>query len=137
MKNQKICIIGDGLAGLSTTLTLKNLDLDIDVFYKKTNKFKEDNRTTAISETNFQFLSKQIKLKKKYFWPCKKISLFFEDNRKITNFLNFSEKNKNFMHIFQNKNLKEKLNKIILQKKNISEENIIQSKHQLEVLLSL
>ena len=64
MKNQKICIIGDGLAGLSTTLTLKNLDLDIDVFYKKTNKSKQDNRTTAISETNFQFLSKQMKLKK-------------------------------------------------------------------------
>ena len=38
MKNQKICIVGDGLAGLSTTLTLKDLDLDIDVFYKKINQ---------------------------------------------------------------------------------------------------
>ena len=106
MKNQKICIIGDGLAGLSTTLTLKNLDLDIDVFYKKTNKFKQDSRTTAISETNFQFLSKQIKLKKGYFWPCKKISLFYENQKEKINFLNYSGEKKNLMYIFENKKIR-------------------------------
>ena len=53
------------------------------------------------------------------FWSCKKINLFYEDKKKIINFLNFNEKNKNFMYIFQNKNLKKKLNKIISLKKNI------------------
>ena len=56
MKNQKICIIGDGLAGLTTALVLKNLDLDIDLFYKKKFKVKKDNRTTAISPSNYKFL---------------------------------------------------------------------------------
>ncbi|MDA9623793.1 FAD-dependent monooxygenase [Pelagibacteraceae bacterium] len=119
MKNQKICIIGDGLAGLSTTLTLKNLDLDIDVFYKKTNKFKEDNRTTAISETNFQFLSKQIKLKKKYFWPCKKISLFYENKEEKINFLNYSGEKKNLMYIFENKKIRSSILSHLKKSKNV------------------
>ena len=37
MKYQKICIIGDGLSGLVTALALKQLDLNIDLFYKKKN----------------------------------------------------------------------------------------------------
>ena len=120
MKNQKICIIGDGLAGLSTTLTLKNLDLDIDVFYKKTNKLKEDNRTTAISETNFQFLSKQIKLKKKYFWPCKKISLFYENKKEKINFLNYSGDKKNLMYIFENKKIRSSILSYLKKCKNVN-----------------
>ena len=35
MKKQKICIIGDGLAGLTSTCALKNLNIDID-FYEST-----------------------------------------------------------------------------------------------------
>ena len=40
MKFQKICIIGDGLAGLTTALTLKNLNVNIDLFYRN-KKFKK------------------------------------------------------------------------------------------------
>ena len=120
MKNQKICIIGDGLAGLSTTLTLKNLDLDIDVFYKKTNKSKQDNRTTAISETNFQFLSKQMKLKKEYFWPCKKISLFYENKKEKINFLNYSGDKKNLMYIFENKKIRSSILSYLKKCKNVN-----------------
>ena len=47
MKNQRICIIGDGLTGLTTTLALKNLNLSIDLFQGKNIKnFKNDTRTT-------------------------------------------------------------------------------------------
>ena len=56
MKKQKICIIGDGLAGLTTALTLSNLDLEIDVYYKKNKNIVNDKRITAISESNFKFL---------------------------------------------------------------------------------
>ena len=98
MKNQKICIIGDGLAGLSTTLTLKNLNIEIDVYYKKNHKFITDSRTTAISESNFQFLNKQERLTKSLFWPCKKINLYYENKNNQNNFLNYSNDDKNFVH---------------------------------------
>ena len=63
MKIQKICIIGDGLAGLTTALTLKDLNIEKDLLYKKNISTKKDNRTTAISKSNFQFLKKSLKLK--------------------------------------------------------------------------
>ena len=57
MKFHKICIIGDGLSGLTTALTLQNLSVTIDLFYrnKTFNNFK-DKRTTAISNSNYNFL---------------------------------------------------------------------------------
>ena len=36
MKKQKICIIGDGLTGLTSALVLSQLDLDIDLVSKNT-----------------------------------------------------------------------------------------------------
>ena len=121
MNRQKICIIGDGLAGLTTAAVLSKQNVCIDLYSGTKKKIKSlDTRTTAISESNFQYIKSNLNLTKtSIFWPCKKISLFFEDNRKITNFLNFSEKNKNFMHIFQNKNLKKELDTIVNSKKNI------------------
>ena len=41
MKNQKICIIGGGLTGLTTALVLKNLNLDIDIFLSEKNTTKK------------------------------------------------------------------------------------------------
>ena len=119
MKNQKICIVGDGLAGLSTTLTLKDLDLDIDVFYKKINQSNQDVRTTAISETNFQFLGKYIKFKKDLFWACKKISLFYENKDKKINFLNYSGLKFFLMYIFENKKVKSFILKELKKQKNV------------------
>ena len=45
MKNQKICIIGDGFTGLITSLVLSNEDLDITLFFTKA-QVKERLRTT-------------------------------------------------------------------------------------------
>ena len=121
MKLQKICIIGEGLAGLTTAAILSKQNVNID-FYSGSKKkiLTLDKRTTAISESNFQYIKKNLNLNRNsFFWACKKINLFFEDKTKIVNFLNFNEKNKNFMYIFQNKDLKKKLKKIISSKKNI------------------
>jgi 2-octaprenyl-6-methoxyphenol hydroxylase len=130
MNYQKICIIGDGLAGLTTAIILSKENVKIDL-YSNNKKKKEipDNRTTAISESNYQYIKNNLSLdRKNFFWPCKKINLFFEDRDKIVNFFNFEEKKKNLMYIFQNKDLKKKLDKIILTtskikliKKNIKE----------------
>ena len=121
MNKQKICIIGDGLTGLITAAILSKQNISIDLYTGSKKKNKNlDYRTTAISESNFKFIKKDLNLiKSDFFWPSKKIKLFFEDKKKIINFLNFNEKNKNFMYIFQNKDFKQKLKKIISSKKNI------------------
>ncbi len=104
MKNQKICIIGDGLTGLTTAITLRKLNLNIDLFCSKYNgSSKKDKRTTAISESSYKFLKENIDLKKnQYFWPCKKINLFYENQGKYLNFLNYKNKDQNLMYVFEN-----------------------------------
>mgnify|MGYP006142909723 FL=1 len=121
MKPQKVCIIGDGLTGLTTGAILSKQNLTIDLYAdNKKKKNIRDNRTTAISESNFQYIKSVLNLSTtSFFWTCKKINLFYQDEKKIINFLNYKENNKNLMHIFQNKDLKKKLNTIISRKKNI------------------
>lgn len=121
MKQQKICIIGDGLTGLITAAMLSKQNISIDLYSGKQEKRKNlDNRTTAISESNFHYIKNNLNLNKSnFFWACKKINLYFEDKQKIINFLNFNEKHRNLMYIFQNKYLKKALSKIISLKKNI------------------
>ena len=119
MNEQKICIIGDGLAGLAAAVILSKENVKIDL-YCNNKKKNLDNRTTAISESNYQYIKKKLNLNGQYFfWSCKEINLFFQDKEKIINFFNFKEKNKNLMHIFQNKDLKKKLNKIVSTTKKI------------------
>jgi 2-octaprenyl-6-methoxyphenol hydroxylase len=122
MKPQKICIIGNGLAGLSAALVLSLENIKIDLYtgsYKKI-KIEKDERTTAISESSYQFIKQKFNTKNSnIFWPCKEIQLFYEDKKIISNFLNFEEKNKNLMYIFKNEKLKKNLNQKIKKKKNI------------------
>ncbi|MDC0426500.1 NAD(P)/FAD-dependent oxidoreductase [Pelagibacteraceae bacterium] len=74
MNRQKICIIGDGLAGLTTAAILSKHNVNIDLYCGSKKKIKNtDNRTTAISESNFQYIKSEINLiTSKNFWPCKK-----------------------------------------------------------------
>ena len=96
MNNQKICIIGDGLTGLMAAIILSKANIKIDLYSDSKKKKIADNRTTAISESNYQYIKNNINIKiQDFFWPCKKIDLFFEDKGKIINFRNFEEKNKN------------------------------------------
>ena len=56
MEKQRICIVGDGLSGLTTAIAINNLpNVDVELIFKKTVR-KIDNRTTAISESNYRFL---------------------------------------------------------------------------------
>ena len=132
MNTQKICIIGDGLAGLMSAIILSKENIKIDLYCSRNKKNQNlDNRTTAISESNYRYIKDNINFSSyNFFWACKEINLFFEDKEKIINFLNFKEKNKNFMYVFQNKDLKKKIekmivmtNKIKLIKKNIEDIN--------------
>ena len=120
MKKQKICIIGDGLTGLTTALSLKNLNIDIDLFYKNNNKkAKIDTRTTAISESNFHFLNNQLKIKQQYFWPCKNIDLYYENNLDLLNFFSFDQQKNFLLYMFENNKIKKFLFKKLKESKNV------------------
>ncbi len=121
MKKQKICVIGDGLTGLATALVLSKLDIEIDLIFKnkKVKKFK-DNRTTAISESNYSFLSKHISHSDvKIFYSCKSIDLYHEKLGQHHHFMNFTNEGKYLIHIAENKKLKKIFLKNIQKQKNI------------------
>jgi len=118
MKKQRICIVGDGLSGLMTALALNKIEgLEVHLISKK-NKLLKDKRTTAVSASNYEFLSSVVgKLDKKLFWPSNKINLFYETKDQNMNFLNFNEDKKNLMYIFENDKVKVKLLKEIKKQK--------------------
>jgi 2-octaprenyl-6-methoxyphenol hydroxylase len=128
MKKQRICIVGDGLSGLMTALSLNKLgSLEVHLISNKNKKLK-DKRTTAISTSNYEFFNEVIvKLNKKLFWPSKNIDLFYETKDRNLNFLNFNEDRKNLMYVFENDKIKKilineiKKTKIKILKKNINE----------------
>ena len=110
MKKQRICIVGDGLSGLTTAIALNTLpNLEVHLISRKGSK-KQDKRTTAISESNFSFLKENINnLSKKLFWPSKNIELFYESRKENINFLNLQEKKNILMYIFENDKIKSSL----------------------------
>ena len=56
MKKQKICIIGGGLTGLVTAISLSGLNCEIDLIIGSGNQNIESNGTTAISQENLDFI---------------------------------------------------------------------------------
>ena len=107
MEKQKICIIGDGLSGLTSAIAINNLDnVEVHLISKKSKK-AIDKRTTAISESNFKFLKDNIsKLDTRLFWPSKNIELFYETNSNKINFLNFNQNKDNLMYVYENDKFK-------------------------------
>jgi len=87
MEKQKICIIGGGLTGLITAITLSKLNLKVDLITGNINQYIKSNRTIAISQNNYDFLKKLkiFKFSKKEFWPCSKMKLYTEVERKKFN----------------------------------------------------
>ncbi len=118
MNKQKICIVGDGLSGLTSAICINQLpNIEVTLIAKKGQK-NTDKRTTAISESNFKFLNENVqKLNFKLFWPSKNIKLFYESNEQKINFLNLQEKNTNLMYVFENDKVKDFLSKKIVKSK--------------------
>ena len=60
MNEQKICIIGDGLTGLTAALMLGKENVKVDLYCNNKKNIKNlHNRTTAISESNYQYIKKK------------------------------------------------------------------------------
>ena len=120
MIKQKICIIGNGLTGLTAALILGKLNLDVHLIAAPDKKRRRDIRTTAISENNYKSLISFIGNKySKIFFESKEIDLYKEHSKEIKHFMNLSNKNNNLMFLFQNEILKKLIQRKINTYKNL------------------
>ena len=118
MRKQKICIIGGGLTGLITAISLSKLNCDIDLIAGNINRNIKSNRTIAISQNNFDFI-KKLNISKsieKESWACSKMKLYAETkNKKFSEIfeLNNDNKSKKILYMLENSNMmKHMINKI-------------------------
>ena len=106
MEKQKICIIGGSLTGLVTAISLAKLNCEIDLMIDNANPTLKSNRTIAISESNFDFISKLniSQFLKKEMWSCSIMKLYTAKNKKFSKIfeLNNGNKQKKILYIFEN-----------------------------------
>ena len=104
MEKQKVCIIGGGLTGLVTAITLSRLNLKIDlVTAGNVNKKAKSTRTIAVSHNNYDFL-KKLKINnllEKNFWPCSNMKLYTgNENEKLHEIFEINRNKKEQKKIF-------------------------------------
>ena len=120
MVKQKICIIGNGLTGLTAALILGKLNLEVHLIAAPGRAKKKDIRTTAISDSNYKSIINLIGKKySKIFFESKEIDLYKEYSGEIKHFMNLSNKNESLMFLFQNEILKKLIQKKINTYKNL------------------
>ena len=120
MVKQKICIIGNGLTGLTAALILGKLNLEVHLIAAPDTIRKKDIRTTAISDSNYKSIINLIGKKySKIFFESKEIDLYKEYSGEIKHFMNLSNKNESLMFLFQNEILKKLIQKKINTYKNL------------------
>jgi len=126
MEKQKICVIGGGLTGLITAITLSKLNLKIDLITGNINQYIKSNRTIAISQNNYDFLKKLkiFKFSKKDFWPCSKMKLYTETKKskfdKIFELNKNKEQKKQILYMIKNSIITKHMIRNIKKEKTIS-----------------
>ena len=117
-----ICIIGDGLTGLSLAKNLINKKINVHMYYEHKIKNLSSSRTIGISKSNFNFFKKEIyNISKKNFWEINRIEIYSEKlkNQKL---LEFENNQQNLFYLVKNyelcKSLKKKFQKIIIIRQN-------------------
>ena len=133
MKKQKVCIIGGGLTGLITALVLSKLNLHIDLITGSKEANIKSNRTTAISQDNYNFLKKLkiIDSSEVDFWPCSTMQLYTKNkNSKPEEIFKMNKDKKpeeKILYVINNSQTIKNLNKNIKKTKSInvkSEKNV-------------
>jgi 2-octaprenyl-6-methoxyphenol hydroxylase len=114
MKKQKICIIGGGLTGLVTAISLSKLSCEIDLITGNVKKNFRNNGTVAISEKNLNYLTKLniSKSLKKVAWPCSTMKLYSEiKSDKFSEILelNNNKKSKKILYMIKNSKISQLL----------------------------
>jgi len=117
MEKQKICIIGGGLTGLVTAISLAKLNCEIDIITDYVDKNFLSNRTIAISQNSLDFLN-QLNISKalrKEAWPCSIMKLYTEiKDKKFSKIfeLNNDSKQKKILYMLENS----KITKLMINK---------------------
>ena len=100
-----VCILGDGLVSLTLAKTLINNKIKVYMYYEKSNKILNNNRTIGISSNNLSFLQKEIiKIKKNLIWGINKIEIYNDKNNGEKIF-DFEKKVGELFYILKNKDL--------------------------------
>jgi len=133
MQKQRVCIIGGGLSGLTTAIVLGKLNLSIDLFASNFFHNYTGQKSTAISQSNYNYLKKLniFSTADDELWPCKEIKLYGvnkdHESKKIFDF----NKN-NILHMTPNKKIISIMKKEIKQNKKIK----IKFKHEVKKIFS-
>ena len=111
-----VCILGNGLTALTLAKALVNYEIDVDVFFNKSNYKINDTRTIGIAKNNIDFFNKNIINIEKIIWKLKKIEIFSE-NLKQDQLINFKANDDYLFSILKNVKLYKLLEKDLLKNK--------------------
>ena len=112
----RVCILGDGLTGLTLAKALVNQNIYVDLLTQKKGLNLNHSRTIGISKSNSDFFNKDIINIEKLLWKLKKIEIF-SDNLKKERLVNFENSNNQIFSIIKNKELYETLEKDLFKNK--------------------
>jgi 2-octaprenyl-6-methoxyphenol hydroxylase len=132
----KVCIIGNGLVGLTLANVLIQKDLSVDILFSSKNIKYDKIRTLGISKSNIDYLNKEIVNVKKILWKIKNIKVYTE-NSLDKEILNFTNNDQQIFSIIKNYKLYEKLNNnlkkcnIVRFKKSIGYKSIVKKNYKL------
>ena len=97
-----ICIIGDGLTGLSLAKNLINKKINVHIYCENRIVKIPKTRTIGLSKSNFDYFKKEIQdIPKKNFWKIKKIEINSE-KLKSQNLLSFENNKKELFYMIRN-----------------------------------
>ena len=111
-----VCILGNGLTALTLAKALVNCEINVDVFFNKSNYKINDTRTIGIAKNNIDFFNKNIINIEKIIWKLKKIEIFSE-NLKQDQLINFKANDDYLFSILKNVKLYKLLEKDLLKNK--------------------
>jgi len=100
----RVCIIGNGISGLTLAKALVNQNIYVDLLTQKKDQKLSQSRTIGISKSNVDFFNSNIINIKKILWKLKKIEIF-SDNLKKEKLLNFDNDNDQLFSIIKNHEL--------------------------------
>ncbi len=128
MKKQKICIIGGGLTGLVTAISLSKLNCSIDLITGNAVQNLKSSRTIAVSENNFDFLNKLniSESLKREVWTCSIMKLYTEiKNEKFSKIFELNNENKQekILYMLENSKIMKLMMSKIQQIESISVKN--------------
>ena len=139
-----ICLIGHGIPCLILANILSNKNIKISIFDDKNYKNKFNTRTLGITKNSIDFLKKQKINLKNNIWSINNIKIFNESH-KDKEIFNFGPVNDNlfsivkysqFIDLLKKKTNKNKLIKIIKNKKKTFFNSILEDKHDFDLVIN-